>query len=138
MTSMRSSDHLPSLPRVILGFALGAVVPTVILLVASTSLMGVQDGLGLTIVASKFGLPPTLLIAALGYWLLRRHVAPTALASIVAGTLAATLPWVFAEFFSAGTLIAAVISIPLGAIAGLTFWLVALRMPAVSRPTNVS
>jgi hypothetical protein len=117
---------------VVLGFALAAAVPILVVSALASLLIGFQDGLSFTVVASVYGLPPALLIAALGYWLLRRHVAPTALASTVAGTLVATLPWIAAEFMSPGMLLAAVISIPCGAIAGLTFWWIGLRKPGVS------
>lgn len=77
-----------------------------------------------------YGAVPALVLGLPAIYILRSRVAPTFKACVVGGAVIASVPVaIAAASMGLGLLAALLVSIPLGAVGGLVFWLVVARRP---------
>lgn len=120
---------MPSASRIALGLILAGSVPGFLVALLSLSGGSPSSALGFgAFLGIFYGAAPALIFGFPAIYALRGVVRPSLKVSVLAGMIVATVPVVFAALTIGLDLLALVLaSLPLGAIGGVTFWLVALR-----------
>jgi hypothetical protein len=122
---------MPSTTRIVVGLILAGSLPG-----GLVALLGLSGGdapsnaLGFgTFLGLFYGAAPALILGLPAIYVLRGVVTPSLKTSVIAGMTVASVPAVFGALTIGPGLLALVplAAVPLGAIGGATFWLVALR-----------
>jgi hypothetical protein len=124
----RASEYSePSIKRVALGLAAAPVVPTIPVAILGLATGGdVKQTLGFALFLGTFyGIGPAVIIGTPVYCIFRGLLRPTVWTSMIVGAVVASIPAAAAALVFTPFIVP--VAAPLGAIGGLTFWLVTLR-----------